>query len=106
MFKTIFIEVGSTGITEAVNGGGDIRIVPNPNHGDFMIEGWLGNSGKEEAAVEITNVLGQVVCSSRLTIIDRKVDSGVRLGKLLAKGVYFLNLRTTTWQKVLRFVIN
>ena len=105
VFKTIFIEVGSTGIPEAVNGGGDIRIVPNPNHGDFMIEGWLGNAHIGFAQVDVVNMLGQTVYSNGITIENGKVAAGIDLGTEVSAGVYLLILRTQGGDKQFHLVI-
>ena len=87
----------------AINGN-DIRIMPNPNKGNFTVKGTI-NSNDEVVALEVVNMLGQVVYNDNATINGGQINKQVQLGINLANGMYILNVRTTSGNSAFHFVI-
>ena len=82
-----------------------VKILPNPNHGDFIIKGTTGITEASVVTLEVTDMLGQVVYSNQLTLADGIINERVILSNTLANGTYLLNLRTANTQNVFHFVI-
>jgi hypothetical protein len=93
----------------SVNGVGsaftEIRLVPNPNKGTFMVKGTLGSPDAKEVSVEITNMLGQVVYSGNIQSRNGEVNEQTQLSSALANGMYMLNLRSGAESKVFHMVV-
>jgi hypothetical protein len=84
---------------------GDVRVVPNPNNGTFTVKGTLSTTKDEEVSVEVTDVLGQVIYSSKVTAHGGKINETVTLNGSLANGMYMLNMHSASDSKVFHFVI-
>jgi hypothetical protein len=99
-------EVATTVTPVVVNSvPGDVRVIPNPNNGTFTVKGTLGTMLDEEVSLEVTDVLGQVLYSSKVTAHSGKISETITLNNTLANGMYILNLRSGTENKVFHFVI-
>jgi hypothetical protein len=70
----------------------DIRIMPNPNKGQFIIAGHLASRTSEPATVEITNMLGQVIFKGAVQVTNGTLEMNINLGNDIANGMYILNL--------------
>ncbi len=103
--KTVTMTVSPVGVVSVTNTLSDIRLLPNPNNGDFTIRGNTGIAGNQELNVEITDMLGQAVYRGTVTSRNGDVDQKIQLSKALANGMYILNLRTETEAKVFNFVL-
>src|SRR5581483_4340452 len=105
----VFITVIPAGVQQYTLGNGDIKLMPNPNKGTFTIKGTLGTpivtGTDQEVSVEITDMLGQVVYKSKVMVHNGKIDEQINLGSNLSNGMYLLNLRSGTDNKVFHFVI-
>ncbi len=95
----------ATGVTTTVLGEGDIRLMPNPNNGVFTLKGELGSSVSQAVAVEITDMLGQVVYRGNANAANGIIDTRIELGSNLANGMYMLNMSAGNERKVLHFVV-
>ena len=83
----------------------DIRIVPNPNSGTFIIKGNIGTLRDEEVSLEVTDVLGQVVYESKAMVRGGKINEKVSVDDTFANGMYMLTVHSSTENKVLHFVL-
>jgi uncharacterized protein YjdB len=92
--------IGSTGTI-----GGDIRLIPNPNTGKFVLSGTVGITNNAPMNVEVTNMLGQVVYSSEITAKGGVINERIELNNTLANGMYLLNLSNGSDRKVFHFVV-
>ena len=93
----------STGIsTVAVS---DIRLTPNPNNGSFVITGSVANSSNQIVALEITDMLGQVVYTSAANVSNGQINERIQIVNTLANGMYILNVTTGTDRKSFHFVV-
>ncbi len=102
-FNSVKVEVNRTGIS-SVTSGSDVRLVPNPNKGQFTVKGTLAASN-EEVTLEVTNMLGQVIYTSKVMTQNGVINEQVKLNNSLANGMYMLNLRSGSDNTVFHFVI-
>jgi hypothetical protein len=79
--------------------GMDVRVYPNPNAGEFMVE--LKEVAAGGAMVEVVNGLGQVVYQKQL---DQAGQHAVQLGDIAA-GVYMLHVKMEGKVAVRRVVV-
>jgi uncharacterized protein YjdB len=91
--------IGQTGII------GDLVVIPNPNKGVFTIKGSLGTINDEEVVLEITNVLGQIIYNGTITAKNGMLNERVVLSNALANGMYLLNLRSGSANRVFHLVV-
>jgi hypothetical protein len=96
--------INNLGIKQVTAGEG-IRVLPNPNKGAFTIKGSLGTQGDMDVTLEVTNVLGQVIYRNMVTTHNGIIDEQVQLNGSLANGMYLLNVRAGSDNKVFHFVI-
>jgi hypothetical protein len=94
----------TTGVAQ-VNGDDDVRIIPNPNKGAFIVKGTIGNSADQEVSLEVTDMLGQVVYNNTVMAHGGNINEQIQLGKTLANGMYLLNVRSGSETKVFHFVV-
>jgi len=92
-------EVATVG-TEA-----DIKLVPNPNNGEFTLSGSMPSAGNSEVALEVVNMVGQVVYKGTTTPSGGNIDAHIRLGNSLSNGMYILTVHSGTDSKTFRFVV-
>jgi hypothetical protein len=100
-----YIRVSSLGVNNLSFAGSSIRILPNPNKGEFTITGSTGNMVNDEVTLEITDVVGQVVFKDKLQITNGKIFQKVKLDNNVANGMYILNLRSDTDNLVFHMVV-
>ena len=104
--QQVFMTVGTLGVQNATAAAiTAVQVVPNPNKGTFVVKGSLATTAEEEVALDVTNMLGQVVYTNKVIAHDGKIDQQVQLKNSLANGMYLLNLRTATDHKVFHFVL-
>jgi hypothetical protein len=83
----------------------DIKLLPNPNKGEFMIRGTLGTTDDQELTAEVTNMLGQVVYREKIAVHNGSINERIRLNNTLANGMYMLSLRSANENKIFHFVL-
>lgn len=86
--------------------GGNIKLVPNPNTGSFVIKGAVAINGNETVKLEVTNMLGQIVYNGNATISNGNLDERIDLNNTLANGMYILNITAGSDHKSIHFVVN
>jgi hypothetical protein len=104
-FNSLIVSVRTTNVKQITSNGGDVKLIPNPNKGEFSLKGTLGTSLDEEAVVEITDMIGQVVYTNKVMTHGGNIDEHISLNKSLANGMYILNLRSGSENTVFHFVI-
>ncbi len=102
--NSVVVHVANVGVKPVVSIQDGIKILPNPNNGTFTISGRIGNS-KEEALLEVTNMLGQVVYRNKVTADNGLIQESVQLGGSIANGMYILNVQTLNENKVFHLVV-
>ena len=104
-FNSIVVHVSNVGVKPVTSGNSDIRLVPNPNKGEFTVKGTLGSAIDQEVTIEVTDMLGQVIYSSKVAAQNGSIDEHIRLNSTLANGMYMLNLRSGSENSIFHFVI-
>ena len=102
-FNSVKVRVGVE--VSEISFGNGIQLMPNPNNGSFVLKGTLGAAADQEVAIEIADMLGQMVYNNKVVATNGVVDEQIILGNTLAKGFYLLTLRSGAESKVFRFVI-
>jgi uncharacterized protein YjdB len=99
------VHVMNVGVNQVMTTTGDIKLLPNPNNGTFTVKGTLGTTVDATVYLEVTNMLGQVVYTNKITTHNGDINERIQLGNTLANGMYILNLRSATENKVFHLVI-
>jgi hypothetical protein len=103
-FNSIIMHVATAGVAPLSNQS-DITIFPNPNKGSFTLKGSLGTSSNTEATMEIMDLPGQVIYSSKVAVINGNINEQVQLSNTLASGMYIINLHTESGNIVFHMTI-
>jgi hypothetical protein len=103
--KGFVITLLGVGVKQVNASGAEVRLAPNPNKGVFSLSGSMGNTLDEEVAIEITNMLGQVVYSGKVKTSGGNIDTRIELSSSAANGMYLLNLQSASAHTVLHFVM-
>lgn len=103
-FNSLIVMVIPEGVKNIVSTA-EIILSPNPNNGTFTLKGNTGNVTDNDASVEITNMLGEAVYKTNLTLQNGTIDALIQPDIVLPKGVYLLSLRTGESNTVFRFVV-
>ncbi len=102
--NSVAVKVSPLGINTGIVSGSDIRLLPNPSNGEFSLKGTLG-SDIQDAVIEITDILGQVIYKQTVTATNGNIDQKVSLSGTLANGMYMLNLHSGNENKTFHFMI-
>ncbi len=102
-FNSVRIHVTRTGVQNIGAVNSDIKLLPNPSKGIFTVKGTLGSSD-EEVSIEVTNMLGQVIYNTTAQARNGVLNERIELMNV-ANGMYILNLRSGSEQKVFHVVI-
>ncbi len=102
--KTVVVTVTSLSVSDIADLQMDVRLVPNPNKGSFIVKGTIGNTVSNELNMDVTDMLGQIVYSAKVTAKNGVIDEKVQINNTLANGMYILNLRSETSSKAFHFV--
>ena len=87
--------------------GGEInlRLAPNPSHGDFTLDGKIPTESNH-ANIEISDATGRVVYRDDAEVNNGLIRKRVSLDEQMGNGVYFLQLITNDAKKVVRFTLS
>jgi uncharacterized protein YjdB len=98
------LHVMNVGVKQLASSGSNIQLIPNPNKGTFIVKGTIGTAS-EEVTMELTNMLGQVIYTNKVTTTNGEINEKIQLSNIPANGMYMLNLRSATDNKVFHMVI-
>ena len=104
-YNSVVMHVTTVGVAQVNEMGADVRLLPNPNNGDFTIKGTLSSLSGSDVNLEITDMLGQVVYKSTIMAQNRNINEHLSLKSNLANGMYILTLRSGSDNVVFHFVI-
>lgn len=93
VFATVVVNMSAVGVAGVDVKPMDVRIMPNPNNGTFVIKGSLGSAITEDVQAEVTNMLGQIVYRDNIKAIRGTLDHRITLDGSLANGIYLLNIK-------------
>jgi len=99
------MKVSITGVASVGNNAMDIRLMPNPNKGDFIIRGTVAATEDKELDVDVTDMLGQVVYRGKVQVRNGSVNERIQVSNTLANGMYILNLRSEAGNTAFHFVM-
>ncbi len=85
------ITVSSTIGIKSIEGLSSFKIYPNPNSNRFVLE--FESNVSDQANIEISNYLGQIVYQEKFVTVTRKVSKSINTGTLDG-GMYFVRLVT------------
>lgn len=102
--RTMIMSVSALGVNSVAEVN-DFNILPNPNNGSFTVKGTLATTATEEVSIDVTNMLGQVVYTSKVIAQGGSINEQLQLSNSLANGMYLLNLHTSTGNSVFHFEI-
>ncbi len=105
-FNSIGMKIHSVGVGvgTVANGNSSLTLLPNPNKGEFTVKGSLISAIDQVVTFEVTDVIGQVVYSSKVKVLGGNVNEHITLDKL-SNGMYLFNLRSGNETSVFHFVI-
>ena len=83
----------------------NFSIQPNPNQGDFILNGTLSNSPKEPITILITDINGRQVYKSQISTTTEKIHERIILAEPLPNGLYLIHLFSGLEDVHLKFVI-
>lgn len=101
---SVTISVG-VGVDQVTNKAMDLRLSPNPNKGVFSVTGSIGSVSDGEAFIQVTDMLGQIVYESKVTVRGGKVDERIELNNTLANGTYLLRFGMGMEQAQFHFIL-
>ena len=93
------------GVRQIIPAGADIRVLPNPNNGSFVLKGLLGNTNDEEVTIEITDMLGRVIYTEHVLAQNGNIDERIQLKNTIANGAYILSLQSASTNAVLHIIV-
>ncbi len=104
-FNDVKLHVVPVGITQYTGDARQILLVPNPNKGQFTLEGSFEVAVDRAIFIEIADILGQVVFKRETVTKSGLLDEKIQLDKNFANGVYLLNIVSGTGRSTIHFVI-
>ncbi len=83
----------------------NIKAIPNPNTGDFIISGNFSTSIDRDAYIRVTNMLGQIVYNKKATAMGGILTEQIQLNKSIAAGNYIIEVTSDKDNVVLQITI-
>ena len=99
------VHITNVGVQQVNAAGSNVQLVPNPNKGIFILKGALATAVDEEVTIEVTDMLGQVIYSSKVVAHNGELNEKIQLSNTIANGMYLLNLRSASDNAVFHMVI-
>ena len=103
---TVVVHPNGTGVATVSANGYTFTLQPNPNKGEFTINGTLAAQGDEQLNIVVTDVLGQAVYTGNTTAQNGSVNAHVTLANTVANGMYLVSLTSGSDRVVFHVVIN
>ncbi|MBX2905848.1 MAG: T9SS type A sorting domain-containing protein [Taibaiella sp.] len=103
--NSVIMSIEPTGITPLVISGADLKLMPNPTNGSFVISGTVGSKVDEAITFEVTDMLGQVVCRGNTIARAGSLNERIELKGTLANGMYMLSVSNGNDRKLFHFVL-
>jgi uncharacterized protein YjdB len=104
-FNSVTITVDNSASVITTQTKSTFTLAPNPNNGSFTITGKLGSAATEEVAIEVTDVLGQIVFRNKVTPQNATINEQIQLSNTIANGMYLLNIHSGTEHATFHFVV-
>ena len=101
----LIIKFDNVGVHQITSGTPDLKVLPNPSKGEFIIKGSMGTIDDEVVFLEMTDMVGQVVYKNQIKASNGNINENVQLKNMLPNGMYLLNVRSGLQNKVFHIVI-
>lgn len=103
--KTITVNCRTTGTSsaEALN---QMQVFPNPSTGEFTVSIDDAEAANGMATIQLINVVGKVIYTSRVEFEDGRLKEKIQLGNDVAKGLYLLRTELNGTNFIHRLIIN
>jgi hypothetical protein len=105
-YQSIVINISNVGVVHVADAEMAVRVVPNPNNGVFAVQGTLGTTGSEDAHLEITNMLGQVIYRNTVRSHRGSIDERIVLDNAVSNGMYLISVTSGDRTKVLHVTVS
>ncbi len=102
--NSVVVAISNVGVTPVVSNASDVKLVPNPNKGEFTVKGTLGTTDDEAVTLEVTDMLGQVIYRSNVVAHGGNLNERIVLNNI-ANGMYLLNMSSASGNKVFHMVV-
>lgn len=105
-FNTIFMTVDpSASVADFKAVIKNVKLAPNPNNGHFTISASLSSIVNEPVSIDISNMLGQSIHTSKVEVRNGVLETTIDLDDSLSNGMYMLSINAGGTRTVLPFVI-
>jgi hypothetical protein len=95
------ISVNVNGLSSSTN----VQMYPNPNDGNFVLRGNIGDATNISATIEILNLMGEVIYRTNSELQNGNIEKQVNLDNNIPNGMYILRLRSGDATDMQRFTI-
>ncbi len=102
----ITVNVIVTGLSQVTKPDGNFSILPNPNKGEFTIEGNLGTGTDSKVDIVIIDMLGQVVYTQSYVARNGAIYDHVILDHSIANGMYLVGVTSANVHAVYHVVVS
>lgn len=92
-FNSIVIDLSTVSVASVQSGSMELTLMPNPTKGTFIVKGDIANA-VDEATIEVTNMLGQLVYAQKAAVRSGSLEHKVELPATLANGMYLVTVRS------------
>lgn len=99
------IHLKDVAVPQVLVNNGDVKLIPNPNKGDFTLSGFIGANPGEDVQLTVTNILGETVYKDKINANNGMINYHVVLNNQLANGAYLLSLSSHSGVVVMHFVL-
>jgi len=69
-----------------------VSLYPNPNTGNFQLTFNLNETINDVATISVSNVLGQIIYTDKIPVVNGKLQHEIALDKKSEDGFYSLNI--------------
>lgn len=94
--------IPNVGVEDALFGGSDLKLFPNPNNGTFQLS--FNQLVRKDMEITVSNMIGQKVFQRSLNRFEGEYNETISLGSS-AKGVYFVKVSDGVNQMVKKVVV-
>ncbi len=102
--SVMIIDTVALGVS-MIQGSDVLKLIPNPNNGQFTLKGSIATNNDAAASVEITDMLGRVVYKAKLRLQNGMVDEQIQLSSNLVNGMYLLDVKWEEGRRIFHFVV-
>jgi hypothetical protein len=96
----------STGVNNIIPANSDLTLIPNPNKGEFTIDGTIGGKPDGDINIVVTDMLGQVVYKKVTQAHSGYLNEKITLQSSIVNGVYLVKISSGEAPVVFRVVID